>query len=741
MIGTQQGGHVFPGASMPYGAAKAGPDTDSENQGGYDSGDNKYVIGFSHAHDDGTGGSPSMGFFPLWAQRGCPGDNLSNCKWQRGDRQSKTVQGSWNHRPGYYGLTLANGITADMTVTNRASIYRFTFGSGSDVTPSPLIHIELNDLSNSRKQASISVDSSTGRMTGSGEFAPSFGEGSYTAYFCADFKGASIRNTGVWRNNQVSTDKQLTAQSGEASGAWVQFSQPSNSQVMARVAISYISTAQACRTAESEIPNWDYDGTKTAAENAWRQKLGVVSVNDGGASYTLQRTFWSGMYRSMLSPQDWTGENPRWQSSEPYFDSFYCIWDSFRTTFPLLTILDPQTQAKMVRSLIDVYRFEGYLPDCRMQTCKGFVQGGSNADVVLVDAYVKGLTDGIDWATGYNALIKDAEVEPSNWNVQGRGGLTSWKNLGYIPIHDNDPLGSGIPTRSVSRTVEYAYNDFVIALMAKGMGKTSDFQKYLSRSYNWLNLFKPDVNSEGFTGYLQPRDVNGVFQYQDPTFCSPGNNHDSCYLNNDGHETYEASSYVYTFFVPQDVATLIQVLGGKDSFVSRLQHLHTSSALLDLGNEPSFLSVYMYHYAGRPGLSAKYAHTFIPGKFKDQSDGIPGNDDSGAMGAFTTLLMIGAYPVAGQDVYLITPPFFQEVNITNPITGKTATIRNKNFDTAYNNIYIQSVTLNGQTYTKNWIGHSFFRDGGVLELTLGSSESSWGTAQADLPPSASTSLV
>lgn len=448
------------------------------------------------------------------------------------------------------------------------------------------------------------------------------------------------------------------------------------------------------------------------------------------------------------------GENPLWKSDEPYFDSYYCIWDSFRSTHPLLTLLDPHAQALMVRSLLDVYRHEGKLPDCRMSLCKGFTQGGSNADNLLADSYLKGLKDGIDWNTAYEAMVSDAEEQPPIWTVEGRGGLESWKNLGYIPTDDFDPVGVGLFTRSISRTVEYSYNDFCIAQVARDMNKTADAEKYLKRSGNWINMFDKDSRSKlnttgshdpadlvdsGFEGFLQPRYLNGTFGYQDPSICTFLFNFTSCYLNPEGHETYEAGSWLYTFYIPHDQASLIPTLGGTDTFVKRLQFMHDTEGLLYVGNEQSYLLFFLFHFAGHPGLSAKYAHKHIPSSFNDTLNGIPGNDDSGAMGSFTALTMMGLYPMSGQNVYLIIPPFFREVGIKNPQTGKTATIRCINFDPDYKNIYIQSAKLDGKAYTKSWLTHDFFVKGGTLELTLGPHESTaWGTKKEDLPPSAST---
>lgn len=341
-------------------------------------------------------------------------------------------------------------------------------------------------------------------------------------------------------------------------------------------------------------------------------------------------------------------------------------------------------------------------------------------------------------------------VEPNDWSVEGRGGLNSWKTLGYIPTDDFDPFPGGPFSRSISRTVEYGYNDFCIAEMAKGLGHHADAEKYLGRSNNWKNMYKADQKSyltnttghigetvdSGFVGFLQPRYLNKTFGFQDPALCSPLYNFTSCYLNPTGHETYEGSSWLYTFYVPHDMATLVVTLGGPETFAKRLSYFHTSG-LLYIGDEQAFLPVFEFHYAGRPGLSAYFSHFYIPSQFNTSTSGIAGNDDSGAMGSFTTLSMIGLWPMSGQDVYLITPPYFPEVSITNGQTGKTATVKNINFDPSYEAIYIQSATLNGKPYTKNWITHSFWQEGGVLELTLGKNESSWGTAEQDLPPSTS----
>jgi putative alpha-1,2-mannosidase len=223
-----------------------------------------------------------------------------------------------------------------MTVSNRTALYRFTFPdepvpmkggptTGNYSIPNqPLILADLSDLSDSRSKGSIAVDSKTGRITGAGTFNPSFGQGTYTAYFCADFSGASIIDTGIFQNTRASTSfKNLKTQTSTIDGppvpggAFVQFDLPINNQILARVGLSFISETQACHNAEQEIPKFDFNGTLTSAEDAWRKKFDVVSLNVTGVDSSIQTTFWSGIYRALISPQDYTGENPLWESSEP----------------------------------------------------------------------------------------------------------------------------------------------------------------------------------------------------------------------------------------------------------------------------------------------------------------------------------------------------------------------------------------------------------------------------------------
>lgn len=734
-IGTKNGGHVFSGATIPFGLVKAGIDTDSsDNQAGYVS-DGSNVTGFSQLHDDGTGGAASLGNFKLFPFASCPSDDITQCTTNINARKSKRVANSDKASPGYFATTLVTGPTGELTSTRRVALHRYTFNSKSSKSSKSFLLVDLvNDLPNSFHNGTLTINKN-GRITGSGNFNPSFGDGTFNVFFCMDTHGANISEIAVYdkSNNTTVVTSTKTYNGTTYNGAILGFSKAKS--VLARVGISFISENQACNNAEEEIPSFDFAKTQTAARDLWRTTLGTVTVDTKAVPASLNELFYSSIYRTAIAPDNYTLENPLWQSNEPYWDSFYCLWDSFRAAHPLLTIIAPQPQSEMVRALIDIWRHEGWLPDCRMSLSKGYTQGGSNADTMLADTYVKGIKNGINWDDGYAAMKTDAENEPSDWDIQGRGNLASYHSLGYVPLNDTDTVGTGLMTRSASRTLEYAYNDFGLSLVAKGLGKSDDQKKYLGRSANWEKLFEPNLTDSGYSGFTQPRYKNGTFGYQDPKRCSPALLHDSCFLNADGGEFYEASSWEYSFYAPADMAKLISKMGGSSTFVKRLDQFF-AKRFHDIGDEPGFLPCWLYNYAGQPSKTVDRVRLIMSKNFNESLNGIPGNDDSGAMGAFATFSLLGFFPVAGQSVYLLGSPYYPTTSFYNQLTGKTATIETKHF--GGKNVYVQSATMDGKPYDKNWISHAFFSKGQKLVLTLGPKPSKWATSKQSVPPSIST---
>lgn len=354
LIGTTNGGHVFPGATLPYGMAKPVADSANkdENAAGYVE-DMSFISGFSHLHDSGTGGRPSMGQFPLFVHPGCADDDVAKCKFGAHSRPVMRWPLSSKAKPGYFSIRLKNSVAAEMTAAEHTALYRFSFpdrdapqdGLGNGVPYRPLILVDLDDLDHTRSQGGIRVDvadaaggtgkgdkvggGSVARITGDSKYRPSFGTGSYDAFFCADFKGAAVRRAGTFMQDVPDAGRRILEPdprgdfrlpSGSA-GAWVQFEAPAGDEILSRVGLSFISREQACRNAEREVPGWDFAAVQTRAEDAWAQKLSVVEVDEADIDPALLVTFWSGLYRTMLSPQNYTGENQLWESDEPYFDS------------------------------------------------------------------------------------------------------------------------------------------------------------------------------------------------------------------------------------------------------------------------------------------------------------------------------------------------------------------------------------------------------------------------------------
>jgi predicted alpha-1,2-mannosidase len=443
---------------------------------------------------------------------------------------------------------------------------------------------------------------------------------------------------------------------------------------------------------------------------AWNKALGTVEIS--GETREQAQIFYTALYHTMLMPVDRSGENPLWKSDEPYYDDYYAIWDIFRSSGPLLTLIAPERQTGIVRSLVDIYRHESWLPDARSGNFNGRTQGGSNAEFMITDAWLKGLK-GIDWETAYAAEVHDAEVAPADHFKEGRGGLEDWHKLGYVSVEGSD--------RSGSVHMEYAADDFEIALLAKGLGKTADYEKYLARSGNWKNLWDSSFSEAGFTGFIRPR-------HRDGSWLKPFTAMDSCSWR--GDTFYEGNSWTYSTFVPQDVASLIEKSGGKEQFVRRLDAFFAVPGRYDVGNEPGFLAPYLYNWAGRPDKTAEHVRAIIAKSYHAGRNGLPGNDDSGAMSSWFAFGQMGIYPNAGQDVYLIGSPAYPRTTL-HLGDGKEFTIEARNVSAE--NLYVVSAELNGKPLDRAWLRHAEIAAGGRLVLTMARTRGHW--AEGEVPPS------
>ncbi|HEX4758187.1 MAG TPA: GH92 family glycosyl hydrolase [Terracidiphilus sp.] len=712
MLGVSGGGNVFPGAVVPFGMIKPGPDMvapegQDANAGWNDAGD---IRGFSQTHVSGTGGGAKYGNILVQATAGdiAPLDSAS----ARTDEKASA---------GLYSVTLARyGVGVEISAARRSAIYRFRYPQG---TKANLLfdtgHFLLSGMRTGEMQLGVSSEVkvlSPTEVAGSTSVKGGWNKqpNTYTVYFYAR-TDTPAESWGTWLGGQIEPgSKSVEGKAINKSGAWLTFAPKAGRPVLMKVGISFISVEQARRNLAAEIPAFDFAAVHAAAVSNWNRALGKVEIK--GATPEQEQIFYTALYHTMLMPTDRTGENPLWKSAEPYYDDYYAIWDIFRTSGPLLTLIAPERETAIVRSLVDIYRHDGSLPDARSGNYNGRTQGGSNAEFMITDAYVKGLK-GIDWPTAYAAEIHDAEVPPSDHFKEGRGGLDDWRSLGYVSIEGSDRPGSV--------HMEYAANDFEIALLAKGLGRTADYKKYLARSANWKNLWDSDFAVDGFKGFIRPR-------HRDKSWLEPFTALDTGTWN--GNTFYEGNSWTYSTFVPQDVGTLIEMSGGAQTFVDRLDAFFTVPGRYDVGNEPGFLAPYLYNWAGRPDKSAEHVRDIIAKSYHAGLTGLPGNDDSGAMSSWYAFGQIGIFPNAGQDVYLIGSPAYQQTTL-HLAAGKDFVIEARNLSPE--NIYVIAATLNGKPLDRAWLRHKEIVAGGRLLLTMSKSPGHW--AERNLPPSTSAS--
>lgn len=702
-LGTDGGGNTFPGATLPFGMLKAGPDTGNNNSNsGWTA--NQPINGFSQTHVSGTGGGPKYGNILVQATTGAitPADTGSPRSNERATA-------------GFYGVKLTRyDVDVEIASARRSAIYQFVypasdksnllFDVGHILTASPA-HGEQQTITASAIQiVSPTEISGSTTVTGGWNKQPN----TYTVFFDAmvDTPAAS---TGSWLNGALSLGSRAqVGTTNSQSGAWMSFATHAGQIVKMKIGISYLSVDQAKANLTSEIPDFDLAAVRSQAEKAWDKALSTVSIESTRKDDEVE--FYSAIYHTMLMPTDRTGENPVYISSEPYYDDFYTIWDTFRSSSPLLTLIAQDRQTDMVRALVDMYRHEGWLPDGRSGNYNGRTQGGSDADMTIVDAYLKHLPN-IDWETAYKAVQKDAEVTSPNQLKEGRDDLDEWRSLGYVSMEGTD--------RPASKTMEYAANDYAIALFAKGLHKDGDYQKYLQRASNWKNIWDADATDHGFSGFIWPRHRDGTWKANfDPLLSGTWGS--DCY--------YEGNSWTYSTYVPQDVAGLIKASGGDARFVQRMDAFFDLPGRYDVGNEPGFLAPYLYIWAKRPDATQSHIRAILASNYHAGPKGLPGNDDSGAMSSWYAFGKMGFYPNAAQNIYLIGSPAYRRVSIA--LTNGRNFVIEARGDVAANP-YIASATWDGRPYNRAWFTHEQLMQGGTLVFTMSATPTKWG---ADAPP-------
>ena len=702
-FGVDGGGNTVPGASVPFGFVSLSPDTTDGSTSGY--GSNGLVIGFSATHVSGTGGAGKYGNFRVTPATGA--DAWGNLAFLKSQEEAN---------PGYYAVTIGHPgkeIRAELTAGRLAALERFTFPATSEAR----IILDVSStipLGGGGPRCSggsvTTIDSRhiAGSMTcegGWGKQAP------YTLHLYAEFDRPAAE-VGRWtsrRGGFVRVPGAGTSEGGDTRagldnrlGAYASFDTRQKRTVQMRSGISFVSVAQARRNLGATM----FDEARAQAQKLWADALGTMEVE--GGSDQQRRIFYSALYRAQLMPHDLSGENIWWRSNEPHYEDFFTIWDTFRTLNPLLTLIQPQRERDLVRSLLDTYKHTGWQPDARIAGATGPTQGGSNGDVLIADAIVKGL-GGFDEKLALEALLKDGDVQSDDPMNHGRE-LKDYLALGYMSLSQ---------TRSASRTLEYAFDDFAIASAAAKLGRRDVAGRYGARSHNWTKLWDAQLQC------IRPRYADG--RWLENFDC--GHEYPDATAEWWDHPFYEGSSRQYSTFVPHDFGGLIERLGGRERTVQWFDRFFDEHAY-NHGNEPDILAPWSYIHAGRPDRTAERVRAIMANDYHDRRDGLTGNDDAGTLSAWYVWAAIGLFPNAGQPFYYIGSPVFSRSTI-HLEQGRSFIIEAPG--TSDENLYVQSAELNGKSLDRAWLTHDEVARGGRLVLQMGSKPSVWGR-NAPTPP-------
>ncbi|KAF2022218.1 glycoside hydrolase family 92 protein [Aaosphaeria arxii CBS 175.79] len=733
--GTTKGGNRFPGVvAAPFAMVKLGPDVMNGRHDAY-SGylPEGRVWGFSMMHESGTGGAPKYGVVSQMPVVGDIANPLLDLSQDRAVPDEAEI--------GYYKSSLANGVAVELSATQHAGLYRYTFSKTNTSlfgnSSSSNMHSIVVDVSHVLPSfrrfgweqhysgGEFEYDATDGHYQGFGTYNNGWNlSPDWNIYFCGRFSkepeswkifkgtnssGETLAEYGS--NEKVSGTQRL--------GGVFTFKER---ELRSRVGISFLSTEQACENLDREISTeTTIEELASTAKSTWNAEV-LNKIQVEGATEADTKLLYSSLLGMFLIPSNRTGENAAWDGTEPYYDDVFTLWDTHRCQTSLFHIVNPTAYEEFIRSLIDIWRHDGFMPDARSSNFNGRVQVGSNADNVLADAYVKNVRGAVNWHNGFLAMQTDAEIAPPPNNdpmapdsstKEGRGALPDWLKYGYItPAY----------TRSVSRAIEYSNNDFGLYQMAQGLGYDDDAAKYLNRSRNWRNHWNPRAESNNHTGFMVPRLANGSFVDQDPLSCG------GCYW---GDAYYEDNPWIYSLNALHDIARLKALSGGDEKFVDRVDKLFDLN-IFNAGNEPGFTSPFLYNFV--PGMqwkSVERSRREIGRLYSAEPGGLPGNSDGGAMESNIIWQMIGLWPLTGQTTFLILSPWFPRMTIDLG-TGKTLTITTTggDKDTAF---YVQSLKVNGEEWNQSWVSwQDVFEDGGKMEYVLGAEPRAWGS---EVPPS------
>ncbi|WP_260597522.1 GH92 family glycosyl hydrolase [Sphingomonas endolithica] len=734
MIGTGGEGHTFPGATAPFGMVQLSPDTDTgcelracyAHAAGYRYED-PTIQGFSHTHFSGAGHS-DLGDVLVMPQAGSdvrldPGDP----KQPGSGYRSRFDHARETARPGYYAVSLLDsGIQAELTAGTRIGVHRYTFPNGQAAHLLIDLRSSLYNYPGKTLWSGLHLRPD-GTLTGFREtrgWAPG-----RKLYFAMRFSAPLTDHAFVDRDAAVPYkgfagpgrgSDALAEKLGRALEARLDFG-ALTAPLEVKVALSGVDETGALANLAAEGGDFDAVRARTAA--AWTQALGAVEI---AAPAPMRKNVYTALYHTLLAPSVWSDADGRYRGPDDQvheakgftFRSTFSLWDTFRAEHPLLTLIQPaQTSTDVVRSLVESQRYspDGILPVWQFAGRETWTMIGYHAAPVIADAYLKGIR-GFDAAAALDAMVASASYAPY-------GGLGEYMKRGYVPI-DKEP-------EAASKTVEYAYDDWTIARMARAMGRTDIADRFDKRAGNWRNSF------DAKTGWLRARLSSGAFRTPfDPTAI------------NYGSDYTEGNAWQYSWFVPQDQAGLFRLLGGDAKAIAKLDamfefdtskvdysHAEDIAGLIGQyihGNEPSHHVAYLYGVAGAPWRTQERLGQIVSSQYKPSPDGLSGNDDLGQMSAWLVFTALGFYPMApGSNEYVIGRPFVDHATLNLP-DGKKFVMVADGLSAA--NRYVKAVTLNGVALDRSYLRDKELRAGGELRFTMAPTPNKrWASSKAARP--------
>ncbi|GAA4614637.1 hypothetical protein GCM10023195_63970 [Actinoallomurus liliacearum] len=738
LLGTTNGGNDFPGADVPFGMLQWSPDTSSRALGGGYSYNSSTITGFSLTHMAGPG-CGAYGDVPIMPTTGAVSSP--------GSASSSYSHANESASPGYYGVTLGNGVKTELTTTTRGGIGRFTFPSTTQAN----LLFKLTGSQNGDSATTWQTVGNTevvGSVT-SGRFC---GAGNaYTLHFSVAFDHPF--STGTWLASGVRTGAERLAQKSTAratrttvsphaadrpdkprlhgpagttaaplaapNGGYLTFDTTANQVVTARVGISFTSDANAKANRDAEVPNFGFDATRTAAHNAWNNMLGKIQT--AGGTTAQQHVFYTSLYHALLHPNVFSDVNGQYMGFDNAVHTAasghaqyanYSGWDIYRSQAQLIGMIAPAQASDVAQSAVNDYAQGGQLPKWAQANGESYVMVGDPAASIIADIYAFGGRN-FDTTAAKNAMIHQATVTNND-----RPGLNYLSSIGYLP--SDGTYGCCNYYGSVSTTLEYDTADFALGAFAGALGDTANQKKFVDRAQNWKNLLNTS------SGFMQPRTASGPWA--------------GGFSPTSGTEMVEGTSWQYTGMVPFNVRGLADAKGGNAGMVSYLDHVlaaydGSGGDHADLGNEPSVELPWEYDYVGRPWRTQEVIRSVQNKLWPDSPTGWGvGNDDLGTMSAWYVWSAMGMFPeTPGTADLALGSPLFTQVVITLS-TGNTLTINAP--QAATDAPYVQSATWNGGAWSNAYLPASAVTSGGTLGFTLGTTaNTSWATAASSAPPS------